>query len=406
MSDTEDLEVGEARARLREAAPSPRRAPAPVARDDAAGRVLASAVRATDLAPREPRAIMDGYALAVVPGSPPADTWRVVGESAAGHPMPRPLPTGGAARVSTGAVVPEGATVVVAQEDTTRRGDELTLAEGTSLRSGRYIRPAGSDWSPGATLLAAGTPLGPAELALLHAAGRARLEVFERPRVTIVSTGDELVRDADDLRPGTVVSTNGTMLARLAERAGASVQAQLDASDDLSRVCETLDRACATSDIVLTSGGVSVGDHDHIHGALTHLGATRLFRRVRLRPGRPVTAARVGDAMVLALPGNPASSRVTFELLARVAIGHTAGRAHRHDDLQWVEAPLAGQLSSLRTRDLYARARWRDGALAPLARQGSGHLTSIADADALILIPAGTPDVVDGSPVRALLLPR
>jgi len=367
------------------------------------GRVLATDIFATTPSPREPRAIMDGYALRVDAEDPVSRTFAVVGESAAGRLFAGSLAKSQAIRVSTGAVVPAAASVVVAQEDTARVGDELTISEGASLRAGGFIRAAGSDWEPGSLRLARGDTIGPAELAMLIALERPTVSVFARPSVAIISTGDELLGRDDAYRAGAVRSSNGAMLAAQVTKAGGDVIANLVVQDDPAQLHDAL-RQLEGADLILTSGGVSVGDHDHVHGALEARDAEVLFRRVRMRPGRPLTVAATAGCLICALPGNPASSWATFELIARPALRYLAGVRRERCPLVQVYAPVAEAVTPLQTRDLFLRAAIRDGAAHPLPRQASGNLASITGADCLVRVPVGGATIPARTPLRTYLV--
>lgn len=404
MTTFDDLEVGEATTRILDATVSPatERAELRVA-DTWADGVVARPVTATENAPPEPRSIMDGYAVTGPPDPDRLPSWTLVGESAAGHPFNQPLASGQAVRISTGAVVPPDATCVVAQEDAHRDGETLSVSQGTPITEGRFVRSAGSDWSPGDVLLAPGATIGPTEHAVLTAAGCREAWVFPPPRVAVLCTGDELISPHEPRQVGSVVSTNMDMLCALARSAGATVALARHVPDDLQTLTAILRDAADTADIVLTSGGVSVGVHDHLHDAVATLGAERLFRRLSLRPGRPMTAARLGPSLVLALPGNPASSYVCFELFARPAIRKAAGLPERRWRPIVHRAPLAVEVSPMRTRAHYMRARYEDGALHPLRTQASGNLRSLADIDGLVHIPAGPHPLPAGTNVDWIL---
>jgi molybdopterin molybdotransferase len=399
----DDLELDEALARVLAAC-----APLPAERVpllQAARRVLAEPLEARWALPGADVSTMDGWAVRAEDLSQGTSevTLVVAGESAAGHPSPAALGPGEALRISTGAVVPAGADAVVAQEDVRRDGDRLVidLTRAGDVRPGHFIRRAGSDLAAGAPLLSPGTALRPGDLALAAASGYTDLLVHRAPRVAILCTGDELVDIGCPPGHGQVVSTNGLMLTCQARDAGAEVRDLGRVGDRLEALQAALADAAAGADVVLISGGISVGDHDLVWPCLLALGAAPVFRCVRLRPGRPLAFARLGDALVFALPGNPASTFVGFELFARPALRRLAGHAR-------VERPrrrvvLAGPAEGAGRRTHCVRARLVDGRAEPLPSQASGALTSLRGCDALVLVPPG-PGLPAGAEASALLL--
>lgn len=423
----DDLELADALARVLSACaplPGERRA-LPTAR----GRVLAEALHARWAMPGADVSTMDGWAVRAADLSPgtaidlssgtvqssiatgrpdlsagPAEVeLAVVGESAAGHPSAAVVGPGQAMRISTGAVLPPGADAVVAQEDVRRQGECLwiDLARAGAVRPGHFVRRAGSDLAAGVEILSPGTALRPGDLALAAGAGHADVLVHRPPRVAVLCTGDELVDIGCPPGHGQVVSSNGLMLALQAEAAGAEVRDLGRVGDEPEALRRALADAAAGADVVLVSGGISVGDHDLVWPALLALGAEPIFRRVRLRPGRPLGFARLGDARVFALPGNPASTYVGFELFAQPALRRLAGHAQ-------VERPrrrvvLAAPAEGAGRRTHCVRARLVDGRAEPLPSQVSGALTSLRGCDLLVLVPPG-PGLPAGAETDALVL--
>ena len=377
---------------------------------DADGRVLArDAAAGVDL-PGADVSIMDGWAVAA---ADVADAracgsdvvLAVAGESAAGHPAERALPRGAAARISTGAVLPERADAVIAQEDTRRDGDRLVIdpGEAEALVPGRFVRRRGREVRAGEVLLRAGHRLHPGDVALLAGAAAAGPWVHRRPRVAIVATGDELVPIGTLPRPGQVVSVSSTMLAQAVRRAGGEPIVQPDVRDDEAATTEALRRA-AHADVVISTGGISVGDHDHVGDALRRLGADLRVTGVALRPGKPTTFGVLGGALVFALPGNPASTLVAFELFVRPALLRLSGvrgpvtRPMRRVRLR-AAIPGAGR------REHWVRARLCEGdEVDALPRQLSGDLRSISDFDVLVRVPAGAGDLPAGATADAMLV--
>ncbi len=378
-----------------------------IAIDRAIGRHLAREMVARHNLPGTDVSIMDGYALRAIDVQTSKSefvVFHVAGESAAGHPFHGPpLGAGQACRISTGAAVPASADAVVAQEDCTRAGTQVTVDRTATgpLSAGTFIRPAGSDIRAGDTLLSVHSLLGPGELALLTAGGHVRVPVFRQPRVAIVCSGDELIAPGHTPKPGQVISTNAAMLAHQVREAGGIPVDFGVAADDLAELRENLRRACCC-DLILTSGGISVGDHDLVLTCLRDLGMALEVRKVRLRPGRPTTYGRIGDVHVLALPGNPASTYVAFELFARPLILHMHGscapqRPHCHVTLD-TPIPAAGN------RAHYMRASVRNGRATPLGTQVSGALRSLAGHNALLIQQPHAKASAVGDTIEAMLL--
>lgn len=398
-----DLELDDALARVLSAC-----APLPGERCDllaAHGRVLAAPVAARFALPGADVSTMDGWAVRAGDLSPETSMIELAacGESAAGHPAPAALGPGQAARISTGAVVPPGADAVVAQEDVVRAGDRVRvdLARAGRVAPGHFVRRAGSDLVAGAAILSAGTALRPGDLALAAGAGHAELLVHRAPRVAVVCTGDELIPVGCPPGHGQVVSSNGLMLTCQAREAGARVSDLGLVRDDPAALRAALAAAAAAADVVLVSGGISVGDHDLVWPTLLDLGAAPIFRRVRLRPGRPLAFARLGEALVFALPGNPASTFVGFELFARPALRRLGGHARVLRPRRGFR--LAGPAEGAGRRTHCVRARLVDGRAEPLPSQVSGALTSLRGCDLLVLVPPG-PGLPAGAEAEALVL--
>jgi len=289
---------------------------------EAGGRVLAGPVAAARDLPGTDISMMDGYALRA---GDAAGALRVVYEVAAGDAPPsRALQPGEAARIFTGAPVPAGADCVVMQEHAARSGNELRVGAAHAPKAGQHIRRRGEEVRAGATVLAAGTRLGPAELSLAAACEAARVQVHRRPRVAILTTGDELVALGQEPAPGKLVETNSHALAQLAREAGAEPLFLGIATDSVDRIAAKL--ADAEADVLVTTGGASVGDHDHAQAALERLGGQLVFHTVAIRPGKPVlfgTASR--GRLVFGLPGNPAAAILGFELFVRLALRILSG---------------------------------------------------------------------------------
>lgn len=381
-----------------------------VARID--GRIAAAPLHARWDLPLRDVSVMDGYAVrsldvAQARACGNAIVLQVRGESAAGHLPRAPLAAGEAARISTGAVLPEGADAVIAQEDTRREGDRVVIDDASlsELSPGTFVRPQGRELREGDVLVQPGHRLGPGDIALLAGSGHAVVPVHRRPRVAILGTGDELIAVGQRPRPGQVVSSNGPMLAAMVRRAGAEPWLLPDVGDDASRTAAALDQGLR-ADVLVTTGGISVGDHDLVHDQLRALGVKTVFRGVALRPGKPTTFGRHGDegCRVFALPGNPASSLVTFALFVHPALRVMSG-VRGDPRLPRRRVTLRAEARGAGSRAHYVRALSRDRDEAePIAVQQSGNLRSIAGADLLIPVPAGTPRLPAGTQLEALVL--
>jgi molybdopterin molybdotransferase len=372
-----------------------------VALDEALGRALAERVVADRQLPPWDNSAMDGYAVRaaeVAPGAP----MPVVFTVAAGHAA-APLPGGSAARVMTGAPMPKGADAVVKREGSDEKGDQVAFRE--QPRPGAHVRRAGDDVALGATVLAAGDPIGPGEIGLIAALGRTLVAVVRRPRVAILSTGDELVEPDRAPGPGQIVGSNGHALAAQVRQAGALPTVLPIVRDDRAKIRAAFETALR-ADAVISSGGVSVGDFDFVKDALDDLGVKQEFWRVAMKPGKPITFGTRAGTPVFGLPGNPASSMVGFELFVRPALRRMAGQRllERPRALVLLDEPY--QHTGDRRHYLRADVR-REGALLRArlnARQGSGMLSSMVGVNALVEIPENAGLLGADAQVRALLL--
>jgi molybdopterin molybdotransferase len=394
MSLPPPLSVGQAQERLLSQAE-----PLPVERiaaERSIGRYLAEPLLAARTQPAADLSAMDGYAMRA---DDPAGPWRVVGESAAGHPFAGDLEPGEAIRISTGALMPAGDGVVLLQENATRDGDALVLNEGEP--SARHIRRAGFDFRDGDEVLAAGARIGPAQLALAIAAGHRDLPVRRLPSLAILDSGDELATDPAACARHQIPASNGAMLAAMAAPHAASVLRLGPVPDRLEAMIAALDKA-ADTDVIVTSGGASVGDHDLVRPALEQWGAQIDFWRVAMRPGKPLLVARRGRQWIIGLPGNPVSSYVTAFLFLLPLLRALGGA---HDPLpRRMAMPLAAALPAVRERTEFLRARIEAGELRPITEQDSSALAALAGADALIERPAGVSAAEAGVLVAAYWL--
>jgi len=356
----------------------------PVPVEDAAGRVLAADLRAAGDVPAFDNSAMDGFA---VRSDASSGALRIVDESRAGAPASSALAPGEAIRISTGAAMPAGADAVAPVEQVHESGGTVTLA--AAVAPGRHVRRAGEDLRAGAVALPAGTVLGAGELGVAVGAGTAVVPCVRRPRVAVLCTGDELRAPGARLGPGEIHNSNAVMLSALARQAGALVTIAEAVRDEPEATEAALARALEQADVVVLSGGVSVGPHDHVKPALEALGVNERFWRVDLQPGKPTWFGTRGAQLVFGLPGNPVSSYVTFVLFARPALRALQGAEplppREHAALA-VEVPRRG-----RTQALRVRLDDRDGTLraTPTGPQGSHVTASLLGADALALIAAG-----------------
>jgi molybdopterin molybdotransferase len=367
---------------------------------DAAGRVTAEAARAAVDLPPFASSAMDGYAVrsADLPGRLP-----VVAHIAAGRPAERALGAGEAMAISTGGVVPDGADAVIPLEYVVQRDNEIETNE--AVAPGAHVRPRGGDALAGDVVVEGGARLSAAQLGALAAAGLALVSCARRPRVAVLATGTELARPGAPLGPGQVYESNALMLAAALAAAGADIEVLPVVDDDESAHREALERGLS-ADVLVTSGGVSVGPHDLVRKIEAELGVEEVFWRVAIKPGKPVAFGVRGETLVFGLPGNPVSSLVGCELFAKPALRALQGL---RDPLPRFEpGRLAAPLRRNRARDELVRARSvldRDGVvLEPLSGQESHMIVHSAAADALVHVPLGEGELAAGSVVSWLRL--
>jgi molybdopterin molybdotransferase len=345
---------------------------------------------------------MDGYAVA--PGDL-AGPWRVIGESAAGHPFAGEVTSGEAVRIATGALLPAGAGAVILQEDLAREGEALRLTGEPPDPPDRHIRRRGMDYAEGGELLPAGVRIGPAQAALAISAGHKRIAVRRRPRLAVIDSGDELAEDCDACAPHQIPASNGVMLAAMAASLPCEIERLGPVADDMGALARVLARA-EGADVIVTSGGASVGDHDLIRPALERWGASIDFWRVAIKPGKPIlVATRESGArrqVILGLPGNPVSSHVTAFLFLLPLLRRLSGAEQPFAPR--IRTRLAAPLAPGGSRREFLRARWDGESIAAHAVQDSGALASLAASNALIDRPAGAPARQAGEEVFAYLL--
>ena len=379
----------------------------PVELADARARVLEEAVASDAPVPPFDSSSMDGFAVrfAEVRGACGQTPARLLlaGESRAGRPSPEALAAGGAIAISTGAMLPHGADAVVALEQTRTEDGHLAILE--EVPEGANVRRAGDDVRRGETVLAAGRALGPAELGVLASLGRARVRCVRRPRVSVITTGDELAAPGEQLAPGHIYDSNAFSVPALALQAGAELSAVRAVPDEPAATAATIARALEQSDVVVVCGGVSVGEHDHVKRALADLDVSECFWGLALKPGKPTWFGTRERTLVFGLPGNPVSAMVTFTLLAAPALRALQGRApvrrRAHAALAHEYRKPAGRAHALRCR-LRIGARGLEAESA--GDTGSHILTSMLGAQALALIPTALEHIPTGGRVELELL--
>jgi molybdopterin molybdotransferase len=366
----------------------------------AAGRVLAEPVLSVVDLPPFPSSAMDGFALRAedAPGRLP-----VVARIAAGAPAPRALAPGEAMAIATGGVVPDGADSVIPIEHVVESDNNVAIS--SAVAQGDNVRPRGSDAAAGSEVVGAGARLGPGQLAATAAAGVARVAVSRRPRVAVLATGSELRRPGEPLGPGEIYEANGLLLASAAASACADVESLSAIPDDPDAHRAALERALE-ADVLVSSGGVSVGPHDLVRETLRELGVEEVFWGVAVKPGKPLAFGVRGRTLVFGLPGNPVSSLVGFELFVRPALLALQGASTPGPVFS--EGRLAKAVRRNDARDELLRARSRlgdDGVeLEPVTGQESHMIVRAASADALVLAPRGDGEIAAGERVRYLPL--
>lgn len=366
----------------------------------AGGRVTAEDVLGRVDLPPFASSAMDGFAVRAA--DLPA-TLQIVGESAAGQPYAAVLEPGGAVAISTGAVVPAGADSVVPVESVVHSANSVEIEQ--AVRPGAHVRRRGGDAAAGEVVVSAGVTLTPALLAAAAASGIPEVRCSRRPRVVVLATGSELVAAGEALEPGQIYETNSLMLAAALEAVGAETLSQPPAPDDEASLRVALERGLA-ADVLVTSGGVSVGDHDLVREVERELGVEEIFWRVSIKPGKPLSFGVRGETLVFGLPGNPVSALVGFELFVKPALRALQGLA---DPLPRFEpGRIVTGLRRNEERDEFVRARSRvEGdtlVLEPLIGQESHMIVRSGGADALVHVSRGNGELAAGSTVRWLRL--
>lgn len=366
----------------------------------ALGYYLAEPLLARRTQPNAALSAMDGYAVGRHDHLGP---WHVVGESAAGHPFASSFSHGEAIRVSTGAVIPDGTASVILQEDLDRDGDRIALTgEGPSPYD-KHIRRRGLDFFEGQQILAAGTAIGPAQLALALSAGHRQMSVYSAPRVLVMDSGDELAADPEACLDHQIPASNGAMLAAMARALPCDVQRIGPIPDTMAALADALDQG-SDADVIVTSGGASVGDHDLVRPALEAWGAQIDFWRVAIRPGKPILIATRDNGarrqIVLGLPGNPVSSHVTATLFMLPLLRALLGASQPLPAMMTVR--MRASLPPNGARRTFLRASWNGHTAIGHAVQDSSALATLAASNVLIDRPANAGTAKKGDEVPAV----
>ena len=376
---------------------------------EAEGSVLAEDITASRPLPPFDNSAMDGYALIAADTAGAAKdapvTLRVTGEVAAGDTGAYAVTPGTCLRITTGAKLPGGADAIVPVEETD--GGIAQVAIRLAVEPGHAVRYSGGDAREGDVLLARGTRLGPMQIAVLASSGRARAEVFPRPRVAVFSTGDELTEPGQPLAPGKIWDSNSFMLAAAAREAGCLAFRHGPVPDDPREILPAIEHQLLRADLLITSGGVSMGgEHDVVKDTLSRLGTIQ-FRKVAMQPGMPQGFGTIGEdsTPIFTLPGNPVSAYVSFQIFVLTALGALQGQPDRQ--LPSVQATVTGPLRSPPGRRSYMRGvlNRADGTVAPLSGQGSHQVATLGRATALIVVPEWAVHIKEGDDVEVLCLP-
>lgn len=368
--------------------------------DQALGRVLAAPLIAEHDQPPFDASAMDGYAMRAADVAGDA-ALRVIGMSQAGAGFSGTLGPGDAVRIFTGAPLPPGADTVIMQEEALREGDTVRFS--AAARLGHSVRPRGNDFATGDVLIEAGSRLTPMQIAVAAAANQASLTLARRPRIGLVATGDELVLPGTMLGPGQIVASNSLGLAAMLAPYAETITDHGIIRDDQDLLRQRLSAAFADGpDIIVTTGGASVGEHDLVQDVLKELGVTLDFWRINMRPGKPLMFGTRGKTLVFGLPGNPVSAMVTAIAFIKPALRALLGYA---EPAHW-RLPLAGPTPPNSARRHFMRARLMHTPtgpeLLPISQTDSGHTSSLAYADMLIVQPENDPGQITGTLVEAL----
>lgn len=378
---------------------------APVPLAAARGRVLAEDIVAPRDVPPHDNSAVDGYALYFDDLAPGAETvLRVEGRAAAGHPLEGAQKRASAVRIFTGAPMPDGTDAVVIQEDTSAEGGKVTIKEAAPL--GHYVRKAGLDFKQGDALLRAGRVLSPRDVGLCAAMNVPWLTVRRRPRVAILATGDEIVQPGEALGPGQIVSSNSWALAAFVDANGGEA-INIGIAPDEKATLKTMAESARGADLLVTTGGASVGDHDLVQSALGEMGLSLDFWKIAMRPGKPLMFGKLATTPLLGLPGNPVSSLVCSLLFLAPMLAKFLG--HAETEPRRIAARLGADLKANDRREDYLRAtlaRGPDGGLVanPFRAQDSSMMATLAKADGLIVRAPLAPALKAGDAIEVIPL--
>ncbi|AKQ42224.1 molybdopterin biosynthesis protein [Aurantiacibacter atlanticus] len=389
------IPLAEAQARLLALVPVLHSETIPIA--DASGRYLAKDLIAGRTHPPADLSAMDGYAM---PAGDTGGPWRIIGESAAGHPCPQALSSGEAVRISTGAIMPQGAGAILLQENALRDGDNLSVS-GKDAATSAHIRRMGFDFAVGDCLMEAGMKIAPAQIALAISGGHGAVAVGSRPRICVIDSGDELASDPAKVSRHQVPASNGVMIASLAESLASTCLHIGPVDDELDSLLNAFEQV-GDADVIVTNGGASVGDHDLVLPALEKWGATIEFWRVAVKPGKPLMVAQKEEKIVLGLPGNPVSSYVIAYLFLLPLLRHMAGA--RQPIPIALPLPLCTDLPATGPRAEFLRGRLGPGGVTPIGQRDSSAVRALATSDALIERPPHSSPAITGDVADVYLL--
>jgi molybdopterin molybdotransferase len=371
---------------------------------EALGLALAGDLRATVDSPPFDNSAVDGYAVRS-DDAEAGRTFRVVDEAPAGRPAERGIGEGEAIKIFTGGVIPEGADAVVMVENTSGWGESFDLRK--AALEGQNIREAGQDTHEGDVILRAGTEVGAPEIALAATQGYGALPVYRRPKVVVLSTGTELVEPGTRaLSPGEIFDSNSYAIVAQCREAGADARRLYAASDDAETLRAAVEEALETADVVVTSGGVSVGEKDLVKGTLLDLGVEQVFWGVKFKPGKPLFYGKRDETRFFGLPGNPVSAMVCFDLFVRPALVAMMGREdRRRPRIQvYFEEDVVNKFGRMHAMRVSLRRTEKGWLARSVGAQGSGLVSSLTKADALALIGPQSEGVRAGEPVEAVVL--
>src|SRR5215208_5957704 len=371
---------------------------------EARGLALAQDLKARFDSPPFDNSAVDGYAVRSADAEA-GRSFRVVDEAPAGRPAAKSVGEGEAIKIFTGGVIPEGSDAVVMVENTSGWGEEFELKKAAT--PAQNVRGSGEDVREGDVILRAGTEIGPPEIALAATQGYGELGVHRRPKVVVLSTGTELVEPgARELEPGEIYDSNSFAVIAQAQEIGARARRISAASDDAQVLRNTLKEALETADVVVTSGGVSVGEKDLVKGTMLDLGVEQVFWGVRFKPGKPLFFGVKGGVRVFGLPGNPVSAMVCFELFVRPALMKMMGRNDSKRPLieVYFEEDVKNQFGRMHAMRVSLESTGRGWLARSVGAQGSGLVSSLTKADALALVGPQSEGVRAGEPVEAIVL--